>query len=202
MNIYKLACLLALCAGIGVVTTAPSQARGQDQRQQGNQQDQRGKGNQGRGQQGQQGQRQQGNRGQGQGQQQNRGQNQQGNRGRGHQQDRGQGGQQAQGRGQQGDRGRGAQGRANYQFRSQDADRLRQYYRGNLGRINRNRRAYFAPGGYIPAYYRGYFQPIPPDMMGYLQPTPPGYAMGYYNGYCVVYNPATYLIASVLNLLQ
>ena len=39
-------------------------------------------------------------------------------------------------------------------------------------------------------------------MIGYLPPIPPGYAVGYYNGYCVVYDPASFYILSVLNLLQ
>ncbi|HEX4020854.1 MAG TPA: hypothetical protein VHX63_06910 [Acidobacteriaceae bacterium] len=94
------------------------------------------------------------------------------------------------------------QTRPNYQFRSQDTSRLRQYYKGNLGRVNRSRRAHFSRGGYIPAYYRHYFRPVPPTMIGYLPPVPPGYVLGYYNGYIVVYDPATFLIVSVLNLLQ
>jgi hypothetical protein len=45
-------------------------------------------------------------------------------------------------------------------------------------------------------------RPIPPDVYGYLPPPPPGYAMGYYDGYTVVYDPATMLIASVLDLFR
>ncbi|HUZ04225.1 MAG TPA: hypothetical protein VMU62_02620 [Acidobacteriaceae bacterium] len=94
------------------------------------------------------------------------------------------------------------QARPNYQFRSQDTSRLRQHYQGGFGRIDRQHRPRFARGGYIPGTYRGYFQPVPYNMIGYLPPVPPGYAMGYYDGYVVVYNPGTYLILSVLNLLQ
>lgn len=186
MDLYKAGCFLALCAGAGALTAAPLATGAQDHRQQ-EQQRQRDGGNGGQ---------QQANRGQDQRQrpQQDHGQ---GDRGRGPRQDHGQ---QARGRGPR--QGRGPQGRPGYQFRSQDVSRLRQYYGGRLGRIDRHHRAYFAPGGYIPGYYRGYLRPVPPDMLGYLPPPPPGYAIGYYNGYCVVYNPATYLIASVLNLLQ
>jgi Ni/Co efflux regulator RcnB len=191
MNVYKAGLVLALCAGVGALTAAPSALLGQDR----GQQDQRGGGDRGRG---NQGQRNQGHGDRGRGSQGNRGRDgrpgPQQNEGRGPQGDRGRGPEQA-------SRGRGFQGRPDYQFRGQDVSRLRQYYGGRLGRIDRRRRAYFAPGGYIPGYYRGYFRPVPPGLLGYLPPPPPGYAIGYYNGYCVVYNPATYLIASVLNLL-
>jgi len=97
---------------------------------------------------------------------------------------------------------RGPQGRPNYQFRSQDTGRLRQYYQGGFGRIDRRHRPHFGRGGYIPGQYRGYFQPVPYGLIGYLPAVPPGYAIGYYDGYVVVYDPVTYMILSVLNILQ
>jgi|GEM_PF-1651461 len=97
---------------------------------------------------------------------------------------------------------RPAHGHANYQFRSNDQSRLRQYYQGGFGKINRGRRPHFYRGGYIGLPYRTYIQPVPYSLIGYLPPVPPGYALGYYDGYVVVYDPATYVILSVLNLLQ
>ncbi len=38
-------------------------------------------------------------------------------------------------------------------------------------------------------------------MLGYLPPPPPGYRIGYYGGYCVVYNPVTFVILSFVDLL-
>ena len=97
---------------------------------------------------------------------------------------------------------RGSQGRPNYQFRSQDTGRLRQYYQGGFGRIDRRHRPRFNRGGYVPRTYWGDFQPVPASLIGYLPAVPPGYAIGYYDGYVVVYDPSTYLIVSVLDILQ
>ena len=68
--------------------------------------------------------------------------------------------------------------------------------------INRGRRPHFYPGGYFPRQYVTMIQPIPPDIITYLPPVPPGYAIGYYDGYTVVYDPTTFLIASVLDLFR
>ena len=80
--------------------------------------------------------------------------------------------------------------------------RLRRYFNADMARINRARRPHFLAGGYFPRQYVTYLQPIPPDVLGYLPPVPPGYAIGYYDGYTVVYDPTTYLIASVLDLFR
>ena len=71
-----------------------------------------------------------------------------------------------------------------------------------MGRLNRARRHHFLAGGYFPRQYVTYLQPIPPDLLGYLPPVPPGYAIGYYDGYTVVYDPTTFFIASVLDLFR
>ena len=92
--------------------------------------------------------------------------------------------------------------RPNYQFRSQDTTRLRNYYRGSFGKINRGNRPSFSRGGYVPRTYWTYFQPVPASLIGYLPPVPPGYAIGYYDGYIIVYDPSTWFILSVLNILQ
>lgn len=53
----------------------------------------------------------------------------------------------------------------------------------------------------IPFGYRGYFRPVPPQLLGYLPPPPPGYAMGYYDGYVVVYDPVSFAILNLVDLL-
>jgi len=57
-------------------------------------------------------------------------------------------------------------------------------------------------GGFFPYAYIPYISPLPPTVYGYLPPPPPGYSMGYYQGYVVVYDPITYFIANVIDLLQ
>jgi hypothetical protein len=79
---------------------------------------------------------------------------------------------------------------------------MRRYYARNLGYINRGRRPHFVIGGYIPLGSRGYFRPVPAPLLGYLPPVPPGYLVGYYDGYCVVYDPVTFAIVSFVDLLD
>lgn len=93
-------------------------------------------------------------------------------------------------------------GRPAYAFRPQDRDRIRRYYARNLGYINRARRPRFVIGTYIPVGYRGYFRPVPAPLLGYLPPPPPGYAIGYFDGYCVVYDPITFAILNLVDLLD
>jgi hypothetical protein len=68
--------------------------------------------------------------------------------------------------------------------------------------INRARRPIYTVGGYYPYTDIGYLQPVAPDVYGYLPPPPPGYRMGYYDGYVVVYDPVTYFIVNLIDLLQ
>jgi hypothetical protein len=98
--------------------------------------------------------------------------------------------------------GRPPHSRPSYAFRPSDRDRLRRYYAARIRAINRARRARFIVGGYYPYADIGYLQPIPPDIYGYLPPPPPGYQMGYYDGYVVVYDPVTYFITNLIDLMQ
>jgi hypothetical protein len=98
--------------------------------------------------------------------------------------------------------GRPPSSRPPYHWRPNDRDYLRRYYRRNLVYINRSRRPVFIIGAYIPFGSRGYFTPLPPNLLGYLPPPPPGYVIGYYDGYCVVYDPVTFTILNVVDLLD
>ena len=98
--------------------------------------------------------------------------------------------------------GRPPQNRPSYQFRPRDRDYLRRHYLRHLSYINRARRPIFTIGGYFPYGDIGYLSPLPPNLYGYLPPPPPGYQMGYFDGYVVVYDPVTYFIANLVDLLQ
>ena len=71
-----------------------------------------------------------------------------------------------------------------------------------LGYINRARRPIFAIGGFFPWGDVQYLSPLPSALYGYLPPPPRGYQMGYFDGYVVVYDPLSYFIANVVDLLQ
>jgi hypothetical protein len=68
--------------------------------------------------------------------------------------------------------------------------------------VNRAHRPDFHPGSPIAAAYRPYITPVPADVRRGLPPPPSGYQIGYYQGYSVVYNPVSYVILSVLDLLN
>ena len=97
--------------------------------------------------------------------------------------------------------GRPPQVRPPYRWRASDRAWLRRYYRRNLGYINRATRPRFVAGGFFPWTYFPYITPLPPRVVSYLRPPPPEYQMGYFNGYVVVYDPATGFIANVIDLL-
>jgi len=68
--------------------------------------------------------------------------------------------------------------------------------------INRARRSVFRVGGYFPVGDIGYLTTVPPSVYRTLPPPPPGYQMGYFDGYVIVYDPVTYFIANLVDLLQ
>jgi hypothetical protein len=98
--------------------------------------------------------------------------------------------------------GRPPASRPSSHFRPNDRSYLRQYYMRALLGINRANRPHFVMGGFFPYTYIPYLTPVPAYVYGYVPPPPPGYQMGYYDGYVVVYDPLTYFIASVVDLLQ
>lgn len=98
--------------------------------------------------------------------------------------------------------GRPPQNRPSYQFRPNDRGALYRHYRSHLRYINRARRPLFSIGGYFPYGDIGYLSPLPPSLYGQLPPPPFGYQMGYFDGYVVVYDPLTYFIANLVDLLQ
>ena len=64
-----------------------------------------------------------------------------------------------------------------------------------------DRRPMFSPGRIIPVPYRSHVAVLPAHVHRHLPPPPRGYRVGYYEGYSVVYDPVTFTILSVLDLL-
>jgi hypothetical protein len=98
--------------------------------------------------------------------------------------------------------GRPPASRPSYGWRPGDRAWLHRYYARNLGYINLATRPRFVVGGFFPFAFIPYITPVPAPVYSYLPPPPPGYQMGYYDGYVVVYDPATYFIANVIDLVQ
>jgi len=98
--------------------------------------------------------------------------------------------------------GRPPQNRPSWNFRPANRSYLHQYYFRILANVNRLHRPVFTVGGFFPYAYIGYMTPVPVSLYGHIPPPPPGYQMGYYDGYIVVYDPGTYYILDVIDLLQ
>ncbi len=100
-----------------------------------------------------------------------------------------------------GDDGRGLPpGLAKKYFREEDRDHFYSYYRGDADRWRSRRRPVFEVGAYIPTGY--VVRAVPQTYwVNVAPPPPPGYRYGYCGGYVVAYNPATRVIADVLDLV-
>ena len=98
--------------------------------------------------------------------------------------------------------GRPPQNRPSWHFRPRDRDYLRRHYLRHLAYINLARRPVFTVGGYFPYGDIGYLTPVPADLWGSMPPIPPGYQAGYFDGYVVIYDPVSYFILDLIDLVQ
>jgi hypothetical protein len=91
-------------------------------------------------------------------------------------------------------------GQAKKYFRDEDRDHYYGYYRQDADRWRYRRRPVFVVGESIPT---GVIVRIMPQSywVGVAPPPPPGYRYGYCGGYVVAYNPATRVVADVLDLV-
>jgi len=89
---------------------------------------------------------------------------------------------------------------AHYQFRQQDAPKLRQHFQSQLAHVNRNNRPHLIVGGSLPSGWQTYIVPVPTEEFAYLPPVPEGYQMAFYNGYIIVYDPYLGLVLNVIDL--
>ena len=62
-------------------------------------------------------------------------------------------------------------------------------------------RPVFVTGRVIPLAYRSQVAVFPAHLHHHVPPPPRGYRMGYYQGYSVVYDPVSFAVLSVLDLL-
>jgi hypothetical protein len=80
--------------------------------------------------------------------------------------------------------------------------RVHQYFLADMRRIDRVERPYLSVGSYLWPQDLDRMERIPQELMAYLPPVPPGYAMGYYDGYCLVYDPYSLVIVGMIDLYE
>lgn len=91
--------------------------------------------------------------------------------------------------------------RPSYSFRPNDRAYLHQHYSSKLARIDSARRIHLVIGGFFPWENIPQVSRLPADVYSYLPPPPKGYRIGYCEGFVVVYDPVTYYIANLIDLL-
>lgn len=74
------------------------------------------------------------------------------------------------------------------------------YRRDYRGHVYAHQTAFYR-GRAVPVGYRHAIQPVPVAYRYRVPQAPRGYRVGYYQGYSVVYDPGTFLILSVIDLL-
>ena len=77
---------------------------------------------------------------------------------------------------------------------------LKEHYRSQLTTINRANRPHFVTGTVIDHTVVSEIQPVPAEYMVGLPPVPAGLIVGYYMGYLIVYDPASYTVVDVVDL--
>ncbi|WP_319380394.1 hypothetical protein [Thiomicrorhabdus sp.] len=78
---------------------------------------------------------------------------------------------------------------------------MHQHYQKILGKVNRQHRPQFTQSRSIPVKYRPYITPAPNSLKKRIPHVPAGYSIGYYQGYVVVYDPKTFVILTLVDLL-
>jgi hypothetical protein len=96
-------------------------------------------------------------------------------------------------------RGEAKRYRGDYHFQGDDRGRFYSHYRSDADQWRGRRRPVFVTGRAVPREY--VIRTVPQSYWVGAPPPPPGYQYGYYGGYVVAYNPATRIVADVLDLV-
>jgi DNA mismatch repair ATPase MutL len=89
---------------------------------------------------------------------------------------------------------------AEYHFKGDEKAKLRSSYH-DINRIDRSHRVTITREQVLPVEVRTRIEPVPVEVVSYLPPPPEGYLFGFVDGYCVVYDPNTFLVVDVIDLL-
>ena len=88
---------------------------------------------------------------------------------------------------------------AEYHFKGDEKSKLRASYH-DINRVDRSHRVTVVREQVMPVEIRTRIEPVPVDVVSYLPPAPEGYVFGFVDGYCVVYDPNTFLVVDVIDL--
>jgi len=89
---------------------------------------------------------------------------------------------------------------AHYQFKGDARTKLRSSYK-NITTVNRGSRVTIVRQQVLPVEIRTQIEPVPVDVVSYLGPPPAGFMFGFVDGYCVVYDPNTFFVIEVIDLM-
>jgi hypothetical protein len=90
-----------------------------------------------------------------------------------------------------------------YHFRQEDSAKLREHYKdlAHVDKAHREQyRTGYVAGGHLPDDWKKHLRPVPASVIHEMPPIPAGCAIGYIDGYCVVYVPGTLEIVDVIDL--
>jgi len=89
---------------------------------------------------------------------------------------------------------------AHYSFKGDARTKLRSSYK-SITTVNRSSRVTIVRQQVMPVEIRTRIEPVPVDVVSYLGPPPAGFMFGFVDGYCVVYDPNTFFVIEVIDLM-
>jgi hypothetical protein len=78
---------------------------------------------------------------------------------------------------------------------------VRQHFSTEIAHVDRSHRVSFSIGVVVPQTYVASIEPVPAELLVGVAPPPAGYVTGYYDGYMLVYDPQSYVVIDVVDLL-
>jgi hypothetical protein len=88
-----------------------------------------------------------------------------------------------------------------YTVQSKNVTVVKTHYREELTHVDRGHRPHWAVGGFIDRGQITYIQPVPAEVIVGFPAAPSGLIWGYWEGYCILYDPNTLEIVYVIDLL-
>ncbi len=88
-----------------------------------------------------------------------------------------------------------------YTVQTKNVTVVKTHYRTELAHVDRAHRPHWVVGGFIDRGQVTYIQPVPAEVIVGFPAAPAGLIWGYWEGYCILYDPNTLEIVYVIDLL-